>query len=71
MTTHSKHPDPEPDSQPQDSGDRAVLLALFEGALDRGEHDRAEELRRRLAELGVTVQLGVVRPRRRPKGGRS
>jgi hypothetical protein len=54
-----------------DRGDRAVLLALFEGALDRGEHERAEELRRRLAELGVTVHLGVVRPPRRRKGRRS
>ena len=71
MTTRSKHPDSEPDPRSLDSGDRAVLLALLEGALDRGEHERADELRRRLAELGVTVQLGVVRPRRRRKGRRS
>ena len=71
MTTHATPPDPAPDPHSQDSGDRAVLLALLEAALDRGEHDRAEDLRRQLAELGVTVQLGLVRPRRRRKGRRS
>lgn len=71
MPTHTRSPEPEPDPQSLDRADRAVLLALFEGALDRGEHQRAEELRSRLAELGVTVQLGVVRPQRRRKGRRS
>lgn len=62
---------PDPDPSIEDRADRAVLLALLEGALDRGDHARAEELRRRLAELGVTVHLGVVRPRRRKVKGSS
>ncbi len=68
-----KAPSPPPDPDPviEDRADRAVLLALLEGALDRGDHARAEELRRQLAELGVTVQLGVVRPRRRKAKGTS
>jgi len=58
---------PVPDPLTKDRAERAVLLALFEGALDRGEHDRAETLRRQLLELGVNVRLGVVRPRRGAK----
>lgn len=64
-------PSPDPDPTTEDRADRTVLLALLEGALDRGEHAQAEELRRRLAELGVTVHLGVVRPRRRKAHGKA
>lgn len=71
MPTHTPRPEPVPDPQSGDRADRAVLLALLEAALDRGEHERAEELRRQLSELGVTVHLGLVRPRRRRKWRRS
>lgn len=65
--SHRQPPDHDPSIE--ERADRAVLLAMLEGALDRGDHARAEELQRRLAELGVTVRLGVVRPRRRRRKG--
>ena len=52
-----------------DQADRAGLLALLERARDRGEYERADALRRRLAALGVTVRLTVARPRRRSNSG--
>lgn len=50
------------DESAGDQASRAVLLAFLESALTKGDHDRAEDLRRQLAALGVTVRLGVVRP---------
>lgn len=46
-------------SSPYDFGayeDRAVLLALLEGAYERGELDRVAALRQRLMDLGVHVE---------------